>query len=135
MPRDSTIIGAAEAVIAELNTELSATRARQLLSVGTRAATGTGHLDALFSLDVRYRLVFVRCHFSGAAGLLPMPISVDSARGSAYDAVLFTVSMAGVGKDLHLRIGAEEATDPSSWTFQAGDAVRVQWTNPRPGNV
>ena len=122
-------------MIAEQNTELNATRARQLLAVATKAATGTSHMDASFSIDVRYRLVFVRCHFAGAAGLLPLTISLDSVRGVAYDALLFTLSKAGVGKDTHFRIGSEEATDPSSWTFQPGDAVRVQWTNPNPGNI
>lgn len=135
MPRDNTIIGAAEAVLAEQNTELNAIRARQLLAVAARAATGTGHIDAAFSLDVRFRLVFVRCHFTGTAGLSPLVLLLDSGRGSSYDATLFAVSKAGVGRDVHLRIAAEESMDPSSWTFQTGDAVRVQWTNPSPGNV
>lgn len=135
VPRDTTIIGAAEAVLAEQNRELTATRDRQLVAVGAKAATGTGHIDATFSLDVRFRLVFVRCHFAGAAGLMPMVLSLDSVRGSAYDAVLFTLSKAGVGHDVHLRVGSEESTDPSSWTFQPGDAVRVQWTNPNVGNT
>ncbi len=135
MPRDSTIVGAAEAVLAEQNSELNATRARQLLAVGAKAATGTGHIDATFSLDVRFRLVFVRCHFTGATGLMPLALSLDSNRGSAHDAVLFTVTKAGVGRDVNLRIGSEESLDPSSWTFQPGDAVRVQWTNPSVGSV
>lgn len=135
MPRETSIIGAAEAVLAEQNTEMNATRARQLLAVGTKAATGNGHMDAVFSLNVRFRLVFVRCHFTGTAGLTPLTLSLDSGKGSAYDVTLFTVSKAGVGKDVHLRIGAEESLDPSSWTFQAGDAVRVQWTNPSVGNI
>lgn len=135
MPRDSTIIGAAEAVLAEQNTELNATRARQLLAVAAKSATGSGHIDSVFSLNVRFRLVFVRCHFSGTSGLLPMALSLDSTRGSAYDTTLFTLSKAGVGRDVNLRIGAEEGLDPSSWTFQPGDAMRVQWTNPSPGNI
>ena len=135
MPRETSVIGAAEAVLAEQNTELNATRARQLLAVAAKAATGTGHIDAAFSLDVRFRLVFVRCHFTGTVGLTPLSLSLDSGKGSAYDATLFTLSKAGVGRDVHLRIGAEESLDPSSWTFQPGDVVRVQWTNPSPGNV
>ena len=135
MPRETSIIGAAEAVLAEQNTELNATRARQLLAVAAKASTGNGHMDAAFSLDVRFRLVFVRCHFTGTAGLTPLILALDSGKGSAYDATLFTISKAGVGKDVHLRIGSEESLDPSSWTFQAGDAVRVQWTSPSPGNV
>lgn len=129
------MMGAAEAVIAEQNRELSARQQRQLVAVGAKAATGSGHIDAAFSLDVRFRLVFVRCHFTGNAGLMPLVLSLDSGRGSAYDAILFTLSKAGVGRDVHLRVGSEESSDPSSWTFQPGDAVRVQWTNPNVGNT
>jgi|CXWL01.1.fsa_nt_gi hypothetical protein len=135
MPRETRIVGAAEAVLAEQNTELNATRARQLLAVAAKATTGNGHIDAAFSLDVRFRLVFVRCHFTGTAGLTPLTLALDSGKGSAYDTALFTISKAGAGRDVHLRIGTEESPDPSSWTFQAGDAVRVQWTNPSPGNI
>ena len=77
MPRETSIVGAAEAVLAEQNTELSATRARQLLAVAAKAATGNGNVDTAFSLDVRFRLVFVRCHFTGAAGLTSMTLSLD----------------------------------------------------------
>lgn len=135
MPRETTIIGAAEAALAEQNSELHATRARQLLAVAAKANTGTGDLDSSFSLEVRYRLVYIRCHFSGAAGLAPMTISLDSVRGAAYGSNLFTISKAGVGRDVNFRIGHEENADPSAWTFQPGDAVRVQWTNPSPGNI
>lgn len=135
MPRDSVILDAAGAVIAEQNVELNATRARQLLAVGAKSSTGTGNLNAAFSLDVRFRLVFVRCHFSGAAGLAPLVISLDSRAGSAYDAVLYTIVKAGAGRDAHIRIGAEESTDPSPWTFQPGDAIRVQWNDLSAGGV
>lgn len=135
MPRETTIVGAAEAALAEQNSELHATRARQLLAVAAKADTGSGNLDVVASLDVRFRLVYVRCHFSGAAGLAPMTISLDSGRGGEYDSNLFTISKAGVGRDVNFRIGHEENADPSAWTIQPGDAVRVQWTNPSPGNI
>lgn len=135
MSRESTIIGTAEAVLAEQNTELNATRARQLLAVAARAATGTGNIDATFALEVRFRLVFVRCHFTGAPGQVPMIISLDSVRGGAYDSHLFTISKAGVGRDVNFRVGNDETADPSAWTLQPGDAIRVQWTNPSPGNI
>jgi len=136
MPRNAdTIVGAAEAVLAEQNTELQARRARQMLAVGARAATGGGDIDAAFSLDVRFRLVFLRCHFSGTAGTAALVISLDSSRGGAYDTKLFTIARAGVGRDVNFRITADESRDPSPWTFQAGDTVRVQWTNPDSGNI
>ncbi|MDO8632060.1 MAG: hypothetical protein Q7R41_16375 [Phycisphaerales bacterium] len=136
MPRDTDIvIGAAEAVLAEQNTELRATRARQLLAVGAKAATGNGNIDAAFFLDVRFRLVFIRCHFAGTAGTAAIVLSLDSMQGSAYDAKLFTITRAGVGNDVNFRIPADESLDPSPWTFQVGDAVRIQWTNPDSGNI
>jgi len=136
MTRDmNSIIGTAEAVLAEQNTELQATRARQLFAVGSTATTGNGNIDARFSLDVRFRLVFIRCHFAGAAGTNPLVISLDSIQGAAYDTRLFTMTKAGVGKDVNLRVPAEESADPSPWTFQGGDEVRVQWTNPDNGNI
>lgn len=36
---------------------------------------------------------------------------------------------------MNLRIPAEESVDPSPWTFQVGDTVRVRWTNPDSGNI
>jgi len=64
-----------------------------------------------------------------------MTITLDATVGASYDATLFTVTRAGVSRDVNLRIPAEESADPSPWTFQPGDAVRIQWTNPDPGNI
>lgn len=125
----------AQAGLTQQSIELSETRARQLLAVTTKAATGSGNIDATFSLDLRFRLVFVRCHFAGGTGLAAFSISVDSTRGSAYDTKLFTMNQAGVGRDVNLRLGDEETVDPSAWTFQAGDKVWIKWTNPDSGNM
>ena len=100
-----------------------------------RTATGTGDLDATVSLDREFRLVYVRCHFSGPAGRSALDISLDSAAGAAYDAKLFSVRVAGVGADLNLRLWSSETALPSAWSFQQGDALRLKWTNPDPGNV
>ncbi len=136
MPRDmGSIVGTAEAVLAEQNTELRATRERRLLAVGSSATSGTGDMDAVFSLDIRFRLVFIRCHFTGSAGSNPLAISLDSVQGNLHDTRLFTITRTGVGKDVNFRVSAEESIDPSPWTFQAGDEVRVQWTNPNSGNI
>ena len=136
MARDATkILEIAQVGLTQQMLELSEARARQLLSVTTKAATGSGNIDATFSLDLRYRLVFVRCHFAGGTGTTAFTISVDSTRGSAYDTKLFTITQAGVSKDVNLRLGDEEAVDPSAWTFQAGDKVWIKWTNPDTGNM
>lgn len=129
------ILETAQAGLTQQSIELSEVRARQLLAVTTKAATGSGNLDATFSLDLRYRLVFVRCHFAGGTGLAELTLSVDSTRGSAYDTKLLTVTQAGVNRDVNLRLGHEEAVDPSAWTFQAGDKVWIKWTNPDSGNM
>ena len=54
---------------------------------------------------------------------------------SAYDTRLFTVSLAGIDKDVNLRIAVDEMTEPSAWTFQAGDKLRAAWVNPDTGNM
>ena len=131
----SDVIETAEAALAEQAAEMAAIVARQLAAVASACSGGTGDINAVFSLDVRFRLVFVRCHFAGTSGAAPLVISLDSTNGSAYDTRLFTITRAGIDRDVNLRISAEESTDPSPWTFQAGDAVRVEWTNPDSGNI
>ena len=131
----SKILETAEAGLTQQTLELSEARARQLLAVTAKAATGSGNIDATFSLDRRFRLVFVRCHFAGGTGTAAFAISVESTRGSAHDTKLFTITQAGVNKDVNLRIGGDDAVDPSAWTFQPGDKVWIQWTNPDGGNM
>lgn len=136
MPRETPTVeqGVVQAFEAELR-ELESTRDRQYRAVVTRVATGSGDIDHAFGLDRKFRLVFARCHFTGAAGTAPFRLSVDSEHGSAYDARLFTSTLAGVGRDVHLRITESDAEDPSPWTFQAADRLRVQWTNPDAGEI
>ena len=136
MPRDSSqLLETVETALAEQNVELAETRARQLRSVFSHGATGSGDMDETFSLDRKYRLVFIRCHFGGGSGTAAFKISVDSAKGSAYDTRLFTITQAGTDKDVHLRITDGEPADPSPWTFQDGDKIRIEWTNPDSGNM
>ena len=115
--------------------ELATARGRQARSVTTKTATGTGDLAEVLALDCRFRLVFIRCHFSGSPGAATFTISLDSAHGAAYDARLFTITKAGTNRDVHLRVTAEENAEPSPWTFQAGDGVRIHWANPDSGNI
>ena len=131
----SKIFETVQAGLTQQSLELSETRARQLVAVITKAATGSGNIDTTFSLDRRFRLVFVRCHFAGGTGTAAFGLSIDSTRGSAYDAKLFTITQAGVNKDVNLRIGGDDAVDPSAWTFQPGDKAWIKWTNPDSGNM
>ena len=136
MPRDrSKLADALDAALVIQESELAEVRQRQMLAVVTKTVTGSGNIDHTFSLDAKFRLVFVRCHFSGSPGTAAFVISVDSSAGSAYDACLFTISQAGKDKDVHLRIGEGDAQEPSTWTFQADDAVRIEWPNPDSGNI
>lgn len=135
MATDIRIIQAAQESIDTQNRELDTLRSRQLLSVVPQSSTGTADMNVVFSLDVRFRLVFVRCHFAGTTGTAPMILSLDSILGVAYDVGLFTLTRAGIYRDVHFRITSQESLDPSPWTFQAGDALRIQWTNPDSGNI
>ncbi len=131
----SQILRAVDAALAVREAELAETRARQMLAVVTKAATGSADIDQMFALDRKYRLVFIRCHFAGTAGSAAMTVSVDSGSGSAYDTQLFTVTQAGTNNDVNLRIGEGDTDEPSAWTFQANDTIRIQWTNPDSGNI
>lgn len=131
----SRLLTVTDAALTQQTAELAEVRARQLIAVTTRSATASANMDSLFGLGVRYRLVFVRCHFVGTAGGAPMTLSLDAVAGAAYDARLFVITRAGVNYDVNLRIPSEESQDPSPWTFQAGDQLRVQWTSPDPGNI
>lgn len=135
MAGDLRILQAAREVIETQDRELELVRSRQLLAVTSKSSTGSADMNATFTLDVRYRLVFVRCHFTGTSGTAPMTISLDSVSGSAYDTLLYTLTRVGFNRDAHFRIPAAESVDPSAWTFQTGDAVRIQWTNPDSGNI
>ncbi len=129
------ILQAAQDALDRQESELQALRAQQILSVVVATATGSGNMDELIQLDEPFRLIFLRCHYTGTVGTNPLHLSVDSVAGSAYDTRLFTVSQGGVDKDVNLRITVDEMTEPSAWTFQAGDKLRAQWSNPDAGNI
>jgi hypothetical protein len=131
----ATVIRTVDAQLAAGQLEEAEARQRQLLAVQTKRATGTGDIAHTFALDKRFRLVFVRCHFSGTSGTAAFALSIDSGSGAAYDARLFTITQAGLGKDVNLRIGDGDVDDPSAWTFQPGDAIRIDWENPDGGNI
>ena len=115
--------------------EINAARALYRLVPVVQRATGSANIDEVFSLDGRFRLVFVRCHFAGGSGSAALSISLDSVEGAAYDTRLFTMTQAGVDHDVQLRIAADELAEPSAWVFQPADAIRVQWANPDSGQM
>lgn len=107
----------------------------QAVRVVAKTASGSGDIDETFSLNLHFRLVFVRCHFAGGSGTSELRISVDSGQGSGYDTRLYTVRVAGVGADVNLRLTGRETALPSPWALQPGDAFRINWTSPDPGNT
>lgn len=128
-------VQAIDAALLLQEAELAELRSRLAQIVTRKTATGAGDINHTFALDTRFRLVYVRCHFTGNAGTAPFLLHIDSAAGSAYDAALFTITLAGVSRDVHLRIGEGDVWEPSAWTFQADDALRILWTNPDSGNI
>ncbi|MBI1825879.1 MAG: hypothetical protein HY287_05850 [Planctomycetes bacterium] len=131
MPRgDSKIREVAATALTSLDSELFLARERQLSAVTHVVAGGSGNIDSSFGPDVRFRLVFVRCHFVGGSSTAAMTITLDSVSGASYDCLLFTILTAGPAHDVNFRIPANESEDPSPWTFQAGDRLRIQWANP-----
>ncbi|MHC5110222.1 MAG: hypothetical protein ACYTHJ_10130 [Planctomycetota bacterium] len=129
------VTSAALAGFNTLDAEFAATRSQQMRSVQVRRASGNGDIKALFSLGQKFRLVYVRCGFAGGSGSAPLAISLNSAAGTEFDIRLFTLMQVGSGSDVNFRITAEELAEPSAWTFQPGDAVRLNWANPEPGQT
>ncbi len=130
-----SIVDSVQQALVVQDEQAEALRVRQMQVVLTKTATGSGDMDALFSLERRFRLVFIRCHFVGGTGLAPLTLALDSNAGAAYDAVLFTLVRAGTNRDVNFRISVEENADPSPWTFQPGSQLRLRWTNPDSGNM
>jgi len=131
----SQVINTAQLGFSQQENELQLQRANQPMLVVSRVATGTGDINQLFKLDRSFRLVFVRCHYTGTTGKAPMILSLSAASGVAYNTQLFTMMRVGLSADVNLRITAEESQPPSPWTFQTGDQLRIQWTNPDAGNI
>ncbi|MCG3130901.1 MAG: hypothetical protein FLDDKLPJ_01675 [Phycisphaerae bacterium] len=129
----ATLIQAAQEELDRQVAELSEQEARLLRTVTAKTATGNGSIAHTFKLDRRFRLVYVRCHFTGSLGSAAFRISVSSAGGSAYNTVLATVAAAGVNADVNQRMDA--LAEPSPWTICKGDAMRLDWVNPSPGLI
>lgn len=92
---------------------------------------------ARFTLDgKRFALVFVRAHFGDANGTADLTINVDSGAGQFFDTQLYTFTLVGRtaadgDADGHLRIPMDELMH---WTFELGDFIVFERTNPDSGN-
>ena len=101
----------------------------------TKYASGSGNINNVFDLDVPFRVVFVRCHFTGGTGTAGMILDINSAQGIPHDTRLTTITAVGAGTDVFYTPGGAAIADPSSWSFQSSDQLRVKWTNPDAGNM
>ena len=136
MPLDlDKMLRAVETGLTVQEVELAEARTRQYMAVARKTASGSGDIDETFGLNRKYRLVYIRCHFAGGTGTASLHVSVDSGVASAYDTRLFTVTQAGTGSDVHLRMGGGDSGEPAAWTFQGDDHLRIEWTNPDGGNM
>ncbi len=101
----------------------------------TKYATGSANINSLVNLDVPFRLVFVRCHFGGGTGTADLTLDVNSSQGNPYGARLESITAVGTGADVFFTPGGADIVDPSAWSFQSGDKLRIKWTNPDSGNM
>ena len=101
----------------------------------TKYESGSGNMNNLSGLDVPFRLVFLRCHFTGGTGTADLTLKLNSAQGNLYAASLESITAVGTGVDVFYTPGGSAIADPSSWSFQSGDKLRVNWTNPDSGNM
>lgn len=124
-----------EASLASQEALLARQRDRARDRVTTKYATGSTNINSLLDLDVAFRLVFVRCHFTGGTGTADMTLDLSSAQGNPYNAHLQSITAVGTGTDVFYTPGGTDIDDPSSWSFQSGDQLRIKWTNPDSGNM
>jgi len=129
------ILSAAQAGFALLDAQAAVVLERRRSVVMFQRVSGTGNIGQTFGLDRRFRLVCIRCHFTGSSNWAAFQLSLDSGAGSAYDAALFTITQAGPTRDVNLRISGEDLPEPSAWTFEAADRLRIDWTDPNSGST
>ncbi len=127
------VMNAAQAGFRQLDAELIASESRNLRRVYSVSDGGNGDIAHEFSLGLAYRLVYVRCHFSGGSGTATFRLRVKSRLSADWDAVLETIAARGTGADVLFKVPGYENLEPSPWTFQVGDSVRCEWINPASG--
>lgn len=109
---------------------------------------GTKEIDVQFGPPQAnaFRLTYIRAHFAdyvppkgGAASgavLADFQVWLESAAGDEHNVHLFTYRNRGVSNDpeetpadINMILGDNETARPSGWTFQAGDKLRLKWSN------
>ena len=130
----SSILEVAQAGLLAQEAELARAQERRTLAVFTQNADGSNDISELFGLDKKFRLIFVRGHFSGVPGTATMYLKLDSRLGSRYDLALASISSVGPGSDVDFSTGYyKSSVEPLVWALQEGDKVLVEWSNPNPG--
>ncbi len=132
-PNMSEILQTAQQGFAAQAAELAAIQQRLLSHVITKSATGSTDISQSMGLDRQFRLIYVRCHFTAGVGSAQLTVSVDSAKATAYHCQLIKILQAGTGKDVFRHVSQTNLEDPSPWTIDTGDAVKIAWINPDPG--
>lgn len=106
-------------------------------------ANGTGNIAELIPpteiadyAEFQWQLVLVRCHFSRETGsgtdTAAMTLSYHRDRDDKHNTLLWTLAARGDDADVHFRIPLDER---EAWTFERGDQLKIEWTNPDPGNL
>lgn len=139
MADDAQVLNTAATGFAVQDAEFSAARERNMRIVRARYAEGNGNINEFFGLDRRFRLVYLRVCMQGPpvppSSAAPLTIRLDSSAGDAFDCILFTMQHVAPEHDVNFRLTREELAEPSAWTFQPGDRINIQWTNPMPGTI
>lgn len=99
----------------------------EVASAGTGTQITSATAPGIQLTGSQWRPVYMRVHFASSSGTAALAISLDSASGSGYDAELHNEAGLGVGADFFFKIPRE---DRLAWTFQDGDKLVVDWTNP-----
>lgn len=84
-------------------------------------STGSGALSATFTPTNQAYITNVRVHLSSAGTQETFTVYINSAAGTAYDVVLYSVSMAGVTDISWIPSGR--------LLMNAGDVLTLTWTN------
>lgn len=103
-----------------------------------RQFTGQRDMDVTVKPGRRFKLLYIRCHFSVPHGettpdltaLSNMSVTLSSGGGTQFDVQLFAIQQAGLGRDVNSIIASHESNDPSPWSFDSNDALVFKWPNP-----
>lgn len=107
------------------------------IAPATLVQKGTGNIDFTIRPQQTFKPTRIVIHFygSGWSGTNPITLTLDSGNGAEYDALLSTVPLKGLNADANIVWTADELRNPSPWTFNADDGIRIQWTDPSAGTA